>query len=128
MAIHTLGAVGIFSGGRHSGLFRCRVGVGRSKDYVYFGQLFCRHLEGGRVIRSDQTDLLGVRAEGYLGGGNARYLGSLAILSKGAVSSLYVGQRDLGSGSNLVGLLLGLSVNRVRALQGEGKLLGGGNL
>ena len=124
MAIHTLGAVGIFSGGRHGGLLRCRVGVGRSEHYIYFGQLFCRHLEGGRVFGADQTDLVGVRAEGYLGGGNARYLGSLAILSKGAVGSLDVGQRDLGSGSNLVGLLLG----RVGALQSEGELLGGGNL
>ena len=124
LTVHTLGAVGILSGGRHGGLFRCRVGVGRSEDHVYFGQLFSRHLERGRVIRSDQTDLFGICAEGYLGGGNARYLGSFAILGQGAVSSLDVGQRDLGSGSNPVGLLL----SRVGALQSEGELLGGGNL
>ena len=37
LAIHTLGAVGIFSGGRHGGLLRRRVSVGRSEHYVYFG-------------------------------------------------------------------------------------------
>ncbi|CQB89276.1 Uncharacterised protein [Chlamydia trachomatis] len=128
MTVHTLGAVGILCRGRHCGLLRRRVGVGRGKGHSYFGELFLRHLEGGRVIRANQTNLVGVGAELYLRGGNPRYLGGCAILGQGAVSALDIGQVKRRPGSYLVGLFLRLAINRAGALQGEGKLLGGGNL